>query len=86
MEKKELIKEIENAFDGQVKVYSTSKNRIECDVSTSFNKSEWADKLAHLNLVDNSKVIPDSYKCGEYTIVLFYGALSSFAGKLKLNF
>ena len=86
MEKKELIKEIENAFDGQVKVYSTSKNRIECDVSTTFKKSEWKDRIAHLNFIDNSKYVPDSYKYGEYTIVLFYGALSSFAGKLKLNF
>ena len=87
MTKKELMKALEKAFDGQVKVYSTSDYHIDCDVSTRFTKDDWKERIAGLGMTDNSKSIPNSWKYGKIVVVLFYGACKIFnGGKINLNF
>ena len=85
MNKLQLMKEVDKAFEGCVQLYSRSENRVEGDVSTDLPKEVWAKRLEGIGLVDNDKHIPNSWKCGDITLVLFGGAVNSFIAKTKVN-
>ena len=81
MTKDELVNELRVRFLDVAQVYSLSPYKIEVDVSTTLSKEEWNEKIEGLNLVDNSKHIPDSWKCGDVTVQFFYGNISRFKSK-----
>jgi len=83
MNKIQLMKEVDKAFEGRVQLYSRSENRIEGDVSTDLPKEVWSKRLENLGLVDNEKHIPNSWKHGNITLVLFGGAVNTFVAKTK---
>ena len=85
MNKLELMKEVDKAFEGRIQLYSRSENRIEGDVSTELPKEVWARRLEGIGLIDNDKHIPNSWKYNDITLVLFGGAVNSFIAKSKVN-
>ena len=85
MNKLQLMREIDRAFDGRVQLYSRSENRIEGDVSTDLPKEVWSKRLEGIGLIDNSKHIPNSWKHNDITLVLFGGAVNTFIAKSKVN-
>ena len=81
MSKGELVSELGKRFRDIGQVYSLGPYKIEIDVSTNVEKSEWQERLKGLDLVDNSKHINDSYKYNNIVIQLFRGNISRFRSK-----
>ena len=84
MSKDELVSELGERFRDIAQVYSLSPYKIEIDVSTNVDKSEWQERLKGLDLVDNSKHINDSYRHNDIVIQLFRGNISRFRSKSGL--
>ena len=78
MDNNELRWKIIKFFNEQAQVYIISKTRIEVDVSKEIDTSEWKRCADTLGFTDNSKVIPNSYKYNDTTIMFFYGPLQKF--------
>lgn len=81
MNKEQLMKKLQERFDGVAQIYSKSDNRIELDVSTNLDKTDWIARIRDLNLTDNSKHIPNSWKYNDITILFFCGNINSFIPK-----
>lgn len=79
MDNNELRWKIIKFFNEQAQVYITSKTRIEVDVSKEIDTSEWKRCADTLGFSDNSKVMPNSYKYNDTTIMFFYGPLQKFS-------
>ena len=81
MNKEQLMKKLQERFDGVAQIYSKSDNRIELDVSTNLDKTDWIARIQGLDLTDNSKHIPNSWKHNDITILFFCGNINSFIPK-----
>ena len=77
----ELRRELLRRFDGVAQVYAFPPNRIELDVSTNLEREERNKLMEGLGFIDNGDLIPDSYKCGDVTVVFFNGSLGTFRSK-----
>ena len=78
MDNTELRWKIIKFFNDQAQVYITSPTRIEVDVSKEISTDEWKRCADTLGFTDNSKVMPNSYKYNNVTIMFFYGPLQKF--------
>ena len=78
MTNEECQRKLRNIFGDTVQIYSKCENRIELDVSTKIQISEWDSLMKDFRPYEQ---IPHSWKCGDITIVLFNGPLNRFIGK-----
>lgn len=79
----EVQKRLREIFNDNAQIYSRTENRIELDVSKDINPSEWGGMMSEFK--DYSKQIPNAWKCGDITIVLFNGSLNSYFGKKVIS-
>lgn len=85
MNSNEVANRINRYFDGQCKAYSVSQYKVEVDVSKELSTDTWKRCAETLEMKDNSKSIPNSYKYGDVTVVFFYGALQKFTQDRRTN-
>lgn len=81
MRKDELVSELGHRFRDIAQIYSLGPYKIEVDVNSNVEKSEWQERLKGLELVDNSKHINDSYRYNNIIIQFFKGNISRFRSK-----
>ena len=83
MRNQKVQNKLREIFCDNAQIYSLCENRIEVDVSKNIDPSEWKEMMKDFD--DYSDHIPNSWKSGNVTIVLFYSSLNSYFGKKVIS-